>query len=193
MSMSSTRGFTLIELLVTMVIALILLAGLTSNFISQSNVARTQSDRAMTSEDLVLASQIMRRELKTAIGSTVAISSPNTTDLVLKYVNVDLYAGAFWYNHPASTGGRLGPGSLCWIRPSIHLDPPTDPLPASATCTGNDELLVGLDPTAGMDVYTDTGTDPYTWTVTLKGEFRDVDKQVRPMELKFSIWPRNRR
>lgn len=178
--MSEARGFTLIELLVSIVIAMVILAGIVSFFVAQSNVSRTQSDRANTMEDLLLAAQLIQRELLTAKGSTVDLYTSGT-QVRLDYQNLDGYSYSFWYNHP-STGGAnpmLGSGTLCWRQPG------------NTTCTGNDELLRGLSDPYGFVVQKDTSVDPYAWSITLEGTFLDVDKQQKPAKVQFKVWPRN--
>ena len=57
-------GFTLIEMLVGMTMGLLILAGLSSMFVSMNDASRTVSSRNDQMGDLYLASHIMQAELR---------------------------------------------------------------------------------------------------------------------------------
>ena len=64
---ASQQGFTLVELMVSLVVAMVILAGLYSNFIMQSRVQASQSSTVESVEDLRLAAQVMETPLRTAV------------------------------------------------------------------------------------------------------------------------------
>ena len=66
MHQSTQRGFTLVEVLISMGIAMVLLAGMTSVFVSQTRVANMMNGKTEAMGDLFLASQIMQSELRGA-------------------------------------------------------------------------------------------------------------------------------
>jgi len=167
-------GFTLIELLVAMTISLVLLAGLYSNFILQSRIQNEQAHRSTLAEDLQLAANIMQRELRMAQAGSIAVDTSNGTKL--SYTDVDGNSGFFWYNHPATSSGLLGAGTICWD------DPPDD-----GACDGNEEHVRGLKQTDGMTV-TQNGS---VWRITFIGEYQDHNGQARDIRVQFDVSPRN--
>jgi len=58
------RGFTLIEMLVGMTMGLLILAGLTSMFVSMNDASRAVASRSDRMGDLYLAAHIMQAELR---------------------------------------------------------------------------------------------------------------------------------
>lgn len=94
--MRSERGFTLIEMMVTVVIAMVLLAGLLLAFQSQYGEYKYQNKRVDAAQDLELGIRFMADDLRLALRGTEVItitnnaSSPNeTTDLVFKVWSED--------------------------------------------------------------------------------------------------------
>jgi len=77
-------GFTLIEMLISMAMGLVLIAGLTSIFIADSNTSRVISARTERMGDLFLVSHLMQE----AIRESVSVTNPNPS------FPADLSAGA---------------------------------------------------------------------------------------------------
>lgn len=119
------RGFTLIELMISMVIALVLLAGVTGIFISQNRAANMVMDKTDRLSDLFLASQIMQTALRDAQAicwdgvnnrivyqpldsNTVAVTDPCTAA-------VDVQNGFFRFD--AATATQTA--QICWDRPNL--------------------------------------------------------------------------
>ncbi|MES0371426.1 MAG: prepilin-type N-terminal cleavage/methylation domain-containing protein [Mariprofundaceae bacterium] len=166
MNINKQNGFTLIELLIALVIGMILMAGLYSNFILQSQVQKNQASKSVTAEDLQIAAQIMQRELRMA--QTITLAGTR-----LQYTDVDGNSGSFWYNH----GAPLINGTICWDQP-----------PGNGACVTAEEMIRGLDTATGMTVTT-VGS---VFTITLTGTYIDMrDKQDTTFDLVFSVARRN--
>jgi len=65
--MQREQGFTLIEMLISMAMGLVLIAGISSIFIADSNIARTMSSRSERMGDLFLASHLMQEALRESL------------------------------------------------------------------------------------------------------------------------------
>jgi len=156
-------GFTLIEMMVAMIIGLILMAGIYSNFIMQSRVQTMQSDVTERMEDLYLASHIMQGELRVA--GSIDIATTNE----ISYTDLEGNLGVFRYT-PAD-------GDICW-------DSPT----AGGGCQ---ELIRNMDTSTGL-VRTSSGSGSSTiYTITLNAAYQDNDHNPQTVGLTFKIWPRN--
>jgi len=164
MSIHSIKGFTLIELLVSMVIAMILLAGLYSNFIMQSRVQNAQAERTASSEDVQIASQIMQREIRMA----QSLASSDCTGKVISYTDVDGNPGSFEYQ---KTGHRAD--EICWDRPN--------------DAGGCQEMIRNLDDTSGMQLSFSGGA----CQVTLLGSYDDHTHAAKTWTTVFKVAPRN--
>jgi len=156
-------GFTLIEMMVALIIGLILMAGIYSNFIMQSRVQTMQSDVTERMEDLYLASHIMQGELR--VSGSIDIATANE----INYTDLEGFAGVFRYT-PAD-------GDICW-------DSPT----AGGGCQ---ELIRNMDTSTGL-VRTSSGSGTSTiYTITLNAAYLDNDHNPQTVGLTFKIWPRN--
>jgi len=155
-------GFTLIEMLVSMTIALVLLAGLYSNFIMQSKVQNAQSQVVSVAEDLRAASHVMEEELRGAL--TASIDTSVADEITYNTLN-DPYSGVFRYV-PASN-------RVCWIRPEV-----------GGSCN---ELVRDLDGTNGMIIANASGVI----TVTLVSQYKDQNNNDKNWQVSFAVWPRN--
>lgn len=172
--MMRDAGFTLVELLVALAISMILLAGLYSHFILQVRVQNEQAHRVTLVEDLQLAAHIMERELGFAKAGSIRVAT--NVGVKLCYANPNGETGCFWYNHPKTASGLLGPGSICWDRP-----------PGDGKCNANEELLRGLKSNGGLAVVQDGNV----WTITFTGIYVDNNKQEKELRMSFSVSPRN--
>lgn len=163
MNFYSNKGFTLIELLVSMVISMILLAGLYTNFIMQSRVQNAQAGRSESSEDIQIVSQIMRREIRMAQAAGFVCAGS-----VVTYVDVDGFTGSFEYQ---KTGHRSD--EICWDRPN--------------DATGCQEMARNLDSVNGMQLSFAGGV----CQVTLLGSYEDHTHTVKTWTTVFKVAPRN--
>jgi len=161
-SAAAEQGFTLIELMVALLIGLVLMAGIYTNFILQSRVQTMQSDITERMGDLYLASAIMQAELRTAT------SMDTTTVDQINYNDVNGNAGQFKYT-PTS-------GVVCWDIPN--------------NATGCQELMRNLSTSTGLQ-FTPAGTGNQLYTVTLNSSYQDKDRVTQTLGFSFKIWPRN--
>jgi len=73
--MCHEQGFTLIEMLISMSMGLVLLAGLSSIFIADSNTSRVISSRTERMGDLFLASHLMQSDIRESVSTTAPTPS----------------------------------------------------------------------------------------------------------------------
>ena len=175
---ASQAGFTLIELMVSLVVAMVILAGLYSNFIMQSRVQASQSSTVEAVEDLRLAAQVMSTQLRMA--SNVCWDATNglvyqplgAVTMTACSGTLDPSWGAFQFSSSASTGG-----TVCWDVPNNG--------------QGCQELLRGLDPTTGFQVTTSNADLGALRTITLVSRYQNVDRQDKDLSISFDVLPRN--
>jgi len=205
--MRREQGFTLIEMLISMAMGLVLIAGISSIFIADSNIARVMSSRSERMGDLFLASHLMQealRESQSAPDATMPISTnlsnrgvtappsyPNdatftalpywdATSNTLTYQDLEGNVGIFQYK-------RTSNDRIYWLRP----------LAAGASGSSSfQELMRDLDTANGMKVY-----DPLTnlaatalgggMRVDLTSAYTNENKLSRTLSLSFMSWPRN--
>ncbi len=175
-------GFTLIELMVSLVVAMVILAGLYSNFIMQSRVQASQSSTVESVEDLRLAAQIMGTQLRMAAN----ICWDNTNGLVYQPLGavamtgcsgaMDASWGAFQFRSATSTGG-----SICWDRPNHWAN----------SGVGCQEVLRGLDPATGFQATTSNADLGALRTITLVSQYQNTDRQNKTLSISFDVLPRN--
>ncbi len=159
-------GFTLVEVLISLAISLVLISGLFGNYMLQLRVNSAQTNQTEQLGDLRLVSQIMRRELRLASNVTY-----DNTKKEIAYTTLDSGTGYFRYKQ----GGN---DRLAWEQPPGTGDP---------SLGGYDEMVRGLDITDGLD-FVSTGE---RHTITLKGAYKNLNREDKTLELKFRIWPRN--
>jgi len=189
------RGFTLIEMMITMGIALFIMAGMTSVFVSQTRTATMLKNKTEAMGDLFLASQIMQGELR----SSKAICKYTSPLVTLVYQPIDsnmsilpcasaaptsnsvsVKNGFFQYEKYAKNAWHLW-----WKRPTKH---PTNP-PKKAK---RDELIRGLASVGGMNVKVVSAPPlPDVYEVTLTSQIRGQNNQVSLLPLTFKVWARN--
>jgi prepilin-type N-terminal cleavage/methylation domain-containing protein len=172
-------GFTLIELMVTMVMGLIILAGITAMFLSYSKTSIAVSSRTERMGDMYLATQIMHAELR--VGKDICWDGTNsrivyqTQDSLVALgacTSVDASNGSFELK-PADSGNNKPTPYVCWNRPEMG--------------GGCQELIRDLDTTTGMTVSVSSGV----WTVTLNATHSDEERKSKNMSMSFKTWPRN--
>ena len=170
------RGFTLIELMVSMVIALVLLAGLYGNFIMQSRVQNAQAEVVEAAEDLRIAAQIMQSELRMA--RDICWDSTNKALVYRPLGTVDLNV-CDSTTLASSTHGffRDNGGAVCWKKPN------------NANCQ---ELVRNLNTLTGLQVSpTGNGDLGVTRTIKLTSVYKNHKKQDKDWEVSFDALPRN--
>ena len=207
----SEFGFTLLEMLISMAIGLVILAGLTSIFIANSETSRVISSRTEQMGDLFLASHLMQealRESQSAPDPTTSIltnltarnvSKPSqypTSDTTftalpfwhaasktITYQDVDGNVGIFHYQHTKTD-------RIYWLRP----------LAVGVSGTKNfQELMRDLDPANGLTVYNPTANPKAPvgtvlgggMEVKLQSQYTNKNHQTSYLSLGLMIWPRN--
>jgi len=178
------HGFTLIELMIAMVISLLLLAGLYSNFIMQSRVQNAQSEVVETTEDLRIAAQIMQSELRMAeeicwdAGNSRLIYKPLGSAVALGACNaVNVANGAFDFR---PVDGTHPTPYVCWDQPN--------------NATGCQELLRDLKAATGLQVAPTTNTAADLVgirSITLTSTYTNHLRQSKDWGISFDAWPRN--
>jgi len=180
------HGFTLVELLIAMVISLLLLAGLYTNFIMQSRVQNAQSEVVETTEDLRIAAQIIQSELRmaqliSATGTDQIDYTPlDTPPTIVCGVGTFETIGHFQYRHATGTSGTAK-NSVYWKRPGTclyqemvrNLREPDALAPPPASRTG---------------FYVVAG-DPFS--VSMTSNYQDHLHQQKYWTLSFEASPRN--
>ncbi len=194
------KGFTLIELMVTLVIAMVILAGMVAVFISQTRAAHTVGSKTELMGDLYLASQIIQSELRGA--KAVCWDSTNQR---LVYQPIDSGVSIFnaatnacdstdganaWFKSVAAGAGGCSTSNtpcVCWRRPS----PPVAP-PATTPQKNCQELLRGLSSASGFLITPTGNADLQTVrTISLTAIYQDINHANQDLNLKFKVWPRN--
>jgi len=206
------KGFTLIELLITMLIGLIIMAGMTSVFISQTRTATMLKNKTEAMSDSFLVSQIMQSELRSA--KQVCWDAGGNT---LWYQPLDSNASILPCGSPAS---KTKNGRFTYETYKINNITAKDwrmmwkrPVSLMATGTGKNasELVRGLIPKGWISPQAGGAMNglavkviappavvpppatplPKTYEVTLKSFFRGQSNQVQPLTLTFKVWARN--
>ena len=178
---ATQAGFTLIELMVSLVVAMVILAGLYSNFIMQSRVQASQSSTVEAVEDLRLAAQIMGTQLRMATNicwdaTNGLVYQPLGAVTMTGCATLDPSWGAFSFDSSASTGGRL------WWRL---------PNPGASAPSNRQEVLRGLDPTNGFQATTSNADLGALRTITLVSRYQNADRQDKNLSISFDVLPRN--
>ncbi|MDQ6952500.1 MAG: prepilin-type N-terminal cleavage/methylation domain-containing protein [Mariprofundaceae bacterium] len=182
------RGFTLMELLISLVIGMVILAGMSSVFIAQTRTSTMLSDKTAGMGDVYLASQIMQSELRgsKAICWNVAASrlvyqpfdSPTaltTACLAPTVANTATANGSF----------ELRPVSVTKPTPYICWNRPND-------ATKCQELLRNMLAVTGLAVTPVVNANMLVMrTIVLTSQYRGQDGSAKPLSLEFKIWPRN--
>jgi len=189
-----TRGFTMIELMITMVIGMVVLAGVVSLFINNTRLAATLADRTERLGDLYTASHIIQTEMRSAQGRlTTLASGGGVTTLTYTPVDPELdpttgasCGGHFEYK--TITNSNPPRFDIKWLRPGI------------STTTGSckiqsQQLIRDLDPTNGMIVRglaTVAGVNPYSFlNIDLYSLYADPERNSKTVSLSFKVWSRN--
>jgi len=176
------KGFTLVEILITLAIGMIILAGMSAVFVSQTRVASMMNGKTAALGDLFLASQIMQSELRSAkstcwnAANSKLLYQPldSTVPLVAACNVLDAMNGSFEVRTTGGAGNRI-----CWDRPN--------------DATNCQELLRDL--MAPILTVTPTGNTTSEMTglrhIVVNAAYSDADRNVRGLGISFKIWPRN--
>lgn len=209
-------GFTLIEMLISMAMGLVVIAGLTSIFIADSNTSRVISSRTERMGDLFLVSHLMQEALRESL-STPKTTLPVLTDLSNRGVNTSSITGyptsdatfaalPYWdatsktltyqdlegnvgiFQYQRKISGKVKSDTIYWLRP----------LAAGASGSSTfQELVRDLDSVNGIQVYDPATNNAVTTAIgggmriDLTSTYTSTDKQTRNLSLSFTIWPRN--
>jgi hypothetical protein len=177
---------------VSMVIVMIILAGLYSNVLMQSRVQASQASTVDAVEDLRLASQIMAPQLRLAanlcwdnansrliyqpLGATAMTAAACTAGTL----NYDW--GAFQFSSGSSTTG----GTLCWDVPNKWAPSP------NGLNYGCQQVLRGLNTATGFQVAPTSNANLMAMrTLSLVSQYQSVDRQNKDLEIDFDVLPRN--
>jgi len=181
-------GFTLIEVLISMVIALVILAGMSSLFVSQSRTSQVLSQKSEVMNDLFLATQIMQAELRGAkaicwhSGTKRLRYQPLTSAKDLDagctqagWILSDKKANAFFKSN--AKGAKPTP-YISWKK------------------VGNVnalELIRGMKSgSQGITVApAGNGDLQAVRTITLTALYKDRERRTQELSLSFKVWPRN--
>ena len=181
MGFGKQYGFTLVEMLVTMAIGMVILAGMTSVFVSQTRLSNMMNNKTEAMGDLYLASQIMQSELR---GAQRICQRGGGKQLI--YIPLDSNTNPDPANPCPSGGGEDGKFEylvtasnprICWKRPNVP--------GKKYRC---DELIRQLMDVGGMRAVEDVYG---VWTITLAAKYLDRDRQPKSLDLAFKVWPRN--
>ncbi len=175
------RGFTLIEMLVGMTMGLLILAGLTSMFVSMNDASRAVSSRSDQMGNLYLASHIMQAELRESqdlcwdATKNRIIYRPLDSIIPLDTTacnTVDASQGSFEFR-PAKTGHPTP--YICWDRPNK---------------TRCEELIRGMSASNPSGLVASQSANSI-WTITLTSSYLNENKANKTLSLRFKTWKRN--
>jgi len=176
MMQSKEQGFTLIEMMITMGIALVMMAGMTSVFVSQTRTATMLKNKTEAMGDLFLASQIMQGELRSS-KKICWSSTANAQSLVYLPIDSTTPMVSCDPKKYKSFQYRKNTGALCWNQ----LDG-----------KGCQELIRGLPLVGGMKVKVVSAPPlPDVYEVTLTSQMRGQNNQISLLPLTFKVWARN--
>jgi prepilin-type N-terminal cleavage/methylation domain-containing protein len=189
---TNASGFTLIELMVTMLIAVVVLGGMSSLFVSQTRTAQMLNQKSEVMNDLFLVSQIMQAQMRGAkaicwnnaskwLGYQPLNSTANIT-AACPASSMNTPNGGFRFKPKNLPLGKPSP-YICWRRPIL-----------GGNTTRCQELARGLTPAIGLTVTGPAGPNSLnaSKTVTLTAQYLDRERHSRDMTLSFKIWPRNK-
>ena len=182
------RGFTLIELMVSMVMSLIILAGIVSVFISDSRTHLTVVSKAELLGDVGLASSIIKSELRQSQNvcwlpvSKILVYQPLDSTTVISAGTCTVPAGATSQNGAfkliaAGAGGCSTSSTpcICWDQPNKG--------------GGCQEMLRNILPLTGLAV--SQGALNKVWSVTLTGTYMNQSHNLTSAKSIFKVWARN--
>lgn len=182
----NSRGFTLIEILVSMVIALVLLAGVVGVFVSQHKSANMVQDKTDRLSDLFLASQMMQAELRQA--QAVCWDATNK-----KIVYQPLDSNTNAVTDPCSATPHQDNGSFEFREADGNSDTPY----VCWNRAGKDGdfcrvLIQDMKSSTGLQVSPASNADlGAVRKVTLTARSQDFERVDQDVSLEFDVWPRN--
>ncbi|MDQ6998083.1 MAG: prepilin-type N-terminal cleavage/methylation domain-containing protein [Mariprofundus sp.] len=207
-------GFTLIEMLISMSMGLMIVGGISSIFISNSNVSRVISSQTEIMGDLYLASHLMQADLRESIVVTAPVpsfpadlmsgarkptgvcASPNNKSVSLP----TNYPASFpSYPYWDATSKTLTYQDMDGHTGIIQYQRPSSTCPNSGAgciswlrpdiCAWKfEELIRGMDEANGLAI-TISATGEVN--VVLTAAYDNEQHQSRTLSLSFKTWPRN--
>lgn len=177
-------GFTLIELMVTMVVAMIVMAGMSSLFVSQTRTAQVLNKKSEAMNDLFLAAQLMQTELRGAkaicwnkkkkwILYQPLSSADNLSDTCTQATNNNGYFRIM----PRNKNKKKPTPYINWKRVQKKK---------------NVELIRNMAAKVGITVAPAGNADlRAVRTITLISQYRDKERALQNLSLTFKVWPRN--
>ena len=182
------RGFTLVELMVSMVMALIILAGIVSVFVSDSRTHLAVVSKAELLGDIELASSIMKSELRQSQNvcwlpvSKILVYQPLDSTTVISAGACTVPAGAASQNGAfkliaAGAGGCSTSSTpcICWDQPNKG--------------GGCQEMLRNILPLTGLDASQSAVNK--VWSVVVTGTYINQSHNLISAESVFKVWARN--
>jgi len=182
------QGFTLIEVMITMVIAMVVLGGMSTLFISQTRTASMLNQKSEAMNDLFLASQIMQFELRGA--KAICWNSANSAIIYQPISSLAVNNLTSSCNSAAAsaiTNGSFQSRAISANKPTPYIcwDMPDDG-------SGCQELLRGMKANTGIIVTPTSNADlRAVRKVTLTAQYLDRDRNQKDLSLSFKVWPRN--
>jgi len=203
-------GFTLIEMMISMAMGLVIIAGLSLVFNTNSKISSAITARTERMSDLYLASQLMQAGLRESLRVPDATTSVLTdltsrgvsppvgypvsdatfaslpywdeTSKTLTYQDLDGHVGIFQYQGQGGTCPNNGDSCIYWLQP----------LAAGVSGTSTFwEFLRDISPTFGMKVTTIASAGVNAINVTLQSTYSNEQHQNSTLSLSFKVWPRN--
>ncbi|MFQ5518848.1 MAG: prepilin-type N-terminal cleavage/methylation domain-containing protein [Mariprofundus sp.] len=210
------NGFTLIEMMISMAIGLVILAGLTTIFVSFNASNSAAASRTERMSDLYLASHIIQTELRQSLNAQLSTDLVAGTEDVLDNLTsrgvskpasyptnaADFDALPYWdatsktltYQDMDGNVGifqyqRTSNERIYWLRPLAA------GVSGSATFQ---ELMRDLNTADGFEIFNPsthvevtTGGMSGGLEAVLRSTFKNENKVSKDISLTFKIWPRN--
>jgi Tfp pilus assembly protein PilW len=177
--------------MITMVIALVLLAGMSSLFVSQTRTAQMLSQKSEVMNDLFLASQIMQFELR---GAKAICWDPANKSIRYQPLTSDRDLDSACAK---ATGSPVEKKKNGFFRSNAKGSKPSPFISWKKVGNVNAlELIRGMKSASQGIVISPTGnTAPNALqavrTITLTAQYLDRDHQTKDLSLSFKVWPRN--
>ncbi len=183
-------GFTLIELMVTMVVAMVVMAGMSSLFVSQTRTAQELNRKSEAMNDLFLAAQIMQAEFRGAkavcwdVGNGSngwilyqPLSATSVADELTAACTQKTQNNGYFQLKPIDLINNKPTPFINWKRVGMIL---------------NAELIRDMKADLGITITPIGNADlQAVRTITLISQYRDKERKLKDLSLTFKVWPRN--
>lgn len=182
------RGFTMIEMMITMMIALVIMAGMMGLFVSQTRTAQVLNSKSEVLNDLFLASQMMQFELRGAkaicwdsVNTLIRyqpLSSPAADNIGTGCTAVNQTVNGYFQRKNKSSTGSHPSAFIFWNKPGN---------------VNSNELIRGMKADAAVTIAPINNATLYEQrTITLTAQYLDKEHNARDLSLTFKVWPRNK-